>query len=49
MPSVLIELGFLTNGNEEKYLNNEVNQSYMASGIYRAIRDYKVELEATNN
>ena len=49
MPSVLIELGFLTNKNEEYYLNNKVNQSYMASGIFRAIRDYKEEIEQNNN
>jgi len=45
MPSVLIELGFLTNPNEEKYLNDELGQTYIASGIFRAIRDYKNELE----
>ncbi|WP_317192351.1 N-acetylmuramoyl-L-alanine amidase family protein [Hymenobacter jeongseonensis] len=45
MPSVLIELGFLTNPAEERYLNNKANQSYMAAGIYRAFREYKRELE----
>ncbi|WP_230471373.1 MULTISPECIES: N-acetylmuramoyl-L-alanine amidase family protein [Hymenobacter] len=48
MPSVLIEAGFLTNRNEERYLNDKSGQSYMASGIYRAFRDYKSELEAMN-
>jgi N-acetylmuramoyl-L-alanine amidase len=48
MPSVLIESGFLTNRAEEQYLNDKANQSYMASGIYRAFRDYKNELEAMN-
>jgi N-acetylmuramoyl-L-alanine amidase len=48
MPSALIELGFLTNGNEEKYLNDKTSQSYMASGIYKAFKDYKDELEAMN-
>ncbi len=48
MPSVLVELGFLTNAKEEKFLNNKVNQTYMASGIFRAIRDYKNEIEAQN-
>ncbi|GAB2769036.1 N-acetylmuramoyl-L-alanine amidase [Hymenobacter luteus] len=47
MPSVLIESGFLTNRQEEQYLNDKAGQSYMASGIYRAFRDYKNELEAT--
>ena len=48
MPSVLIECGFLTNPNEEKYLNDKSGQSYMASGIYRAFKEYKQELEAMN-
>jgi N-acetylmuramoyl-L-alanine amidase len=48
MPSALIELGFLTNNAEEKYLNDKLGQTYMASGIYRAFKDYKVELEAMN-
>ncbi len=48
MPSVLIETGFLTNPEEEKYLNDKSGQSYIASGIYRAFKEYKQELEATN-
>lgn len=45
MPSVLIETGYLTNRDEEKFLNNELGQVYLASGIYRAIRDYREEME----
>lgn len=45
MPSILIETGFLTNLKDETYLNNKTNQVYMASGIYRAIKEYKLELE----
>lgn len=45
MPSILVELGFLTNEKEEAFLNNKKNQVYMASGIYRAIKAYKLELE----
>ncbi|AMM51487.1 N-acetylmuramoyl-L-alanine amidase [Rufibacter sp. DG15C] len=48
MPSALIEIGFLTNPSEEKFLNDNSNQSYMASGIYRAFKEYKQELEAMN-
>lgn len=48
MPSALIEVGFLTNRNEEKFLNDKSGQSYMASGIYKAFREYKQELEAMN-
>jgi N-acetylmuramoyl-L-alanine amidase len=48
MPSSLIEIGFLTNPTEEKYLNDKANQTYIASGIYKAFKDYKQELEAMN-
>jgi N-acetylmuramoyl-L-alanine amidase len=48
MPSVLIEAGFLTNPAEEKFLNDKTGQTYMASGIYRAFKEYKQEMEAMN-
>lgn len=41
MPSVLVELGFLSNAEEEKYLISDSGQDYLASAIYRAFRDYK--------
>jgi N-acetylmuramoyl-L-alanine amidase len=40
MPSVLIEFGFMTNANEEKYLNNPANQDILASAVYRAVKKY---------
>ncbi|EIM76386.1 cell wall hydrolase/autolysin [Nitritalea halalkaliphila LW7] len=46
MPSVLIELGFLSNANEERYLNSKDGQVYLASAIYRSIKAYKEEVEA---
>ena len=46
MPSVLVELGFLSNPAEERYLNDALGQIYMASAIFRAFRAYKKELEA---
>ena len=39
MPSALVELGFLTNPEEEDFLQSETGKSYMASAIYRAFRD----------
>lgn len=48
MPSVLIEIGYLTNSNEEKYLNKPMGQTYIASGIYNALKEYKEELESMN-
>lgn len=48
MPSILVETGFLTNKNEEKYLNDELGKTYIAHGIFRAVRDYKLEVESQN-
>ncbi len=39
-PSVLVEVGFLSNKTEEKYLTTSNGQTYIASAIFRAIRDY---------
>ncbi len=48
MPSVLVELGFISNEAEEDFLNSHDGQTYMASAIYRAIKDYKRELELSD-
>jgi N-acetylmuramoyl-L-alanine amidase len=48
MPSVLIEAGFLSNAAEEKFLMTENGQDLMASGIYRAFKEYKSEVESIN-
>lgn len=45
MPSILIELGFLSNPSEEKFLNSIEGQEYMASAIYRAVKDYKIYVD----
>lgn len=45
MPSVLVELGFLSNSNEERFLMSKTGQEYMASAIFRSIRDYKNQIE----
>ncbi|MBK9700982.1 MAG: N-acetylmuramoyl-L-alanine amidase [Flavobacteriales bacterium] len=45
MPSVLIELGFLTNATEEDFLQGAEGQDYMASAIYRAFKEYKSTVE----
>ncbi len=46
MPSVLVEVGYLSNAKEERELNDKLNQVYIASGIFRAFRDYKQEIES---
>jgi len=48
MPSVLIETGFLSNGAEEKFLVSDEGQNLLASGIYRAFKAYKSEVESIN-
>ncbi len=48
MPSVLVEIGYLSNPAEEKELNDPEVQSYIASGIYRAIKEYKEAFDAQN-
>lgn len=45
MPSVLTEIGFLTNPEEEQFLGSSRGQDYIASGIFRAFREYKDEIE----
>ena len=45
MPSVLVELGFISNKEEEKFLNNNDNQVKMATAIFNAIKEYKHELD----
>jgi len=46
MPSVLVELGFLSNAEEEKYLISETGQDFLASAIFRAFRDYKSSIDS---
>ena len=48
MPGVLVELGFLSNPTEEKFLLSEQGQVFMASAIYRAFKAYKLDYEKEN-
>lgn len=45
MPSILVEAGFLSNLEEEKYLMSEQGQNEIASAIYRAFKEYKFQME----
>ncbi len=45
MPSVLTEIGYLTNPQEEKFLGSEKGQNYLAACLFRAFRKYKDEQE----
>jgi hypothetical protein len=41
MPSCLIELGYISTSDEERFLNNETHVDEMAKGIYEAFVKYK--------
>jgi N-acetylmuramoyl-L-alanine amidase len=46
MPSVLVELGFLTNKNEGSYLNSKKGQNEMGVAIANAVLSYKDGVDA---
>ena len=45
MPSVLVETGFISNPEEEKYLNSEEGQNEISECIVRALKKYSKWLE----
>lgn len=45
MPSVLVETGFISHPEDQKFLAADEGQEYMASAIYRAFKDYKQSIE----
>lgn len=47
MPSILTEIGYLTNPLEEQFLASEKGQDYISKAIFRGLRKYKDELEGT--
>ena len=48
MPSILVELGFISNPQEEKYLLSDQGQTQLALALYRAFEEYKNEYDAEN-
>ena len=48
MPSVLIETGFLTNPDEERFLRDTSSQTKMANAMFVAFQKYKNELEGVD-
>jgi len=46
MPSVLVELGFISNENEEKFLKSKAGQEKLALSIANAFTAYKMEIES---
>ncbi|NCP84427.1 MAG: N-acetylmuramoyl-L-alanine amidase [Bacteroidetes bacterium] len=45
MPSVLVELGFISNKKEEYFLKSNYGQEIIASAIYRAVKEYKQKMD----
>ena len=45
MPSLLSEIGFVSNREEEKFLTSAKGQDLIASALFKAFRDYKLEME----
>lgn len=45
MPSILVELGFISTPEEERYLNTDSGRNTLARSIYRAFITYKKEQE----
>ena len=46
MPSVLVEMGFITDRDEEQYLNSDKGQDEISSNILEAIKAYKQKVES---
>ena len=46
MPSILIEIGFISNKEEEEYINSDAGQDEIVKNIMSALREYKQRLES---
>ena len=47
MPSILTELGFISNPDEEKYLKSDAGQTELAISIYNAFAKYKSQYDSS--
>ncbi len=45
MPSLLAEIGFISNPTEEQYLASDAGQNNIATSIFKAFRSYKNDIE----
>lgn len=45
MPAVLVELGFLSNVNEEKYMNTKAGQEKLTKSVFNAFVKYKSHID----
>jgi len=49
VPSILVELGFLSNRDEESYLMSEEGKKNMANALFTAFKEYKTEFESNHS
>lgn len=49
MPAVLLELAFVTNPTEHKYLASDAGQNEIASRLFKAFKSYKTKFDASVN
>lgn len=49
MPSVLVELGYISNRNDENYLMSSSGQQSLANSIYLAFNEYKRDYDKKNH
>jgi N-acetylmuramoyl-L-alanine amidase len=47
MPAILVETGFITNHDDERYINSEKGQQELAECITRAVKKYTEEIDHT--
>ena len=47
MPAVLVEIGFISNPDEEEYINSQSGQEEITRALVNAIKRYKNTLETT--
>lgn len=41
MPAILVEVGYITNRNEEKFMASDEGQKVLAAAIYRGVKNFK--------
>lgn len=49
MPSILVELGYISNPSEEQFLKSSSGQTTLAKAIYRGFAEYKREYDKKSN
>ena len=48
MPSILVETGYISNTEEEQYINSDKGQDEIVAAIVNAIKRYKASLEGNS-